>query len=93
MRAYELVALLPVEEDLYRKGRDSITEELVRQGAEIIKDDELGERQLAYSVKNQMRARYGLYTIKIGPEKLSACEKSFKLNTSILKYLFVRKDD
>jgi small subunit ribosomal protein S6 len=93
MRPYELVSIFPAEEDIYRQGREAVTAELKRQGAEIVREDEMGERQLAYMIKDHQRGRYVLYTMKMAPDKLILAEKVFKLNTAILKYLFVRMDD
>jgi small subunit ribosomal protein S6 len=93
MRSYELMTILPTEEELFRLGKEAIHAELTRQGAELVKVDEMGERQLTYPIKGRPRGRYVLYTIKMAPDKLIAAEKVFKLNTSILKYLFVRIDE
>lgn len=93
MRSYELVTIFPTEEDLYRQGREAVSAELKKEGAEIVKEDEMGERQLAYPVKNRPRGRYVLYTIKMAPDRLIAVEKVFKLDTNVLKYLFVRMDE
>ncbi len=93
MRSYELMTILPTEEELFRLGKEAIHAELLRQAAEIVKEDEMGERQLTYPVKGRPRGRYVLYTIKMAPDKLLAAEKVFKLNTNILKYLFVRIDE
>lgn len=93
MRSYELVSIFPTEEDLYRQGREAVSAELKKQGAEIVKEDEMGERQLTYPIKMRPRGRYVLYTIKMAPDRIIAAEKVFKLNTNILKYLFVRMED
>ena len=93
MRSYELTTIFPVEEDLYRQGKEAVSAELKRQGGDIVKEDELGERQLAYPIKNKPRGRYVLYTVKLAPDKLIAAEKVFKLNTNVVKYLFVRMDE
>jgi len=93
MRSYELVTIFPTEEELYRQGREAVSAELKKQGAEIVKEDEMGERQLAYPIKEKLRGRYVLYTIKMAPDRLIAAEKVFKLETNLLKYLFVRMDE
>jgi|JFJP01.1.fsa_nt_gi small subunit ribosomal protein S6 len=92
MRLYELTVIFPTEEDLYRPTKESISATLKQVGAEIVKEDELGERQLAYEIKGRMRGRYVLYVFNLEPDKLSAAEKVFKLEQNILKYLFVRAD-
>ncbi len=93
MRSYELVTIFPTEEELYRAGKEAVAAELKRQGGELLKEDEMGDRQLAYPVKGRLRGRYVLYTVKLSPDKVIHAEKVFKLNTSVLKYLFVRMEE
>jgi len=92
MRLYELTVIFPTEEDLYRPTKESISATLKQAGAEIVKEDELGERQLAYEIKGRMRGKYVLYVFNLEPDKINAAEKVFKLEQNILKYLFVRAD-
>ena len=85
MRPYELVTIFPTEEDIYRPAKESVTAELKKQGAEIVREDEMGERQLAYMIKNHQRGRYVQQNKNIPPDKQKAAEKVYKLNTGILK--------
>lgn len=93
MRSYELTVILQTDEELYRKTKEIIAGTLKQQGAEIAKEEELGEKQLAYEVKGNKRGRYVIYFMKMAPDKVIAAEKVFKLDTNILKYLFVRAED
>ena len=93
MRPYELTVIFPTEEELYRPTKESVSATLKELGGEFVKEDELGERQLAYEIKDRMRGRYVLYVYKLPPEKVVAAEKVFKLETNILKYLFIRAED
>jgi small subunit ribosomal protein S6 len=93
MRPYELTVIFPTEEELYRPAKELVSAELKKQGGEMVKEDELGERQLAYKIKDKARGRYVLYVYNLPPDKLIAAEKVFKLEQNILKYLFVRADD
>ncbi|MBN2874371.1 MAG: 30S ribosomal protein S6 [Spirochaetales bacterium] len=93
MRPYELTVIFPTEEDLYRPAKEAISNTLKELGGEIVKEDELGERQLAYEIKGRMRGRYVLYVANLMPDKILAAEKVLKLEKNVLKYLFVRIDD
>jgi len=93
MRPYELTVIFATEEELYRPAKEAVSATLKQLGGEIVKEDELGERQLAYEIKGRMRGRYVLYIANLPPDKLVGAEKVFKLEKSILKYLFVRADD
>jgi small subunit ribosomal protein S6 len=93
MRQYELVTVFHSEEDLLKKGKEAVAAELARQGAEIVKEDDMGDRSLTYPIKKKERGHYWLYTINLSPEKIIHAEKVFKLDTNLLKYLFVRKEE
>ncbi|MDR1353298.1 MAG: 30S ribosomal protein S6 [Treponema sp.] len=93
MRQYELTVIFPLEEDQYQAGRERLLAELSTNQVEIVKTDELGDRELAYEIKKRQRGRYILYTIKADPAKIASLDRIFKLNSDLLKYLFVRLDE
>jgi small subunit ribosomal protein S6 len=93
MHQYELTAIFPLEEDQYKAGRETVLADLTAQGAEIIKTDENGDRDLAYEIKKRRRGRYVLFTIKEYPEKIKELDRIFKLNPNLLRYLFVRIEE
>lgn len=90
MRQYELTVIFPLEEDQHKAGREQVLADLAAQGAEIEKTDETGDRDLAYMIGKRSRGKYVLFTLKLDPAKLAALDKTFKLNSNILKYLFVK---
>jgi small subunit ribosomal protein S6 len=90
MRKYELVALFPSDEELFRQGKEAVTAELEKQGASEVKETDMGDRLLAYPIKKRDRGHYILFTMDFDPQKVTPAEKMFKLNPNVLKYLFVR---
>ncbi|MDR2418189.1 MAG: 30S ribosomal protein S6 [Treponema sp.] len=93
MRQYELTVIFPLEDDQYKAGREQILADLTNYGAEIVKTDELGDRELAYEIKKRRRGRYVLFTLRLDPAKLTVLDRVFKLNANLLKYLFVKIED
>jgi small subunit ribosomal protein S6 len=93
MRQYELTVIFPLEEDLYQAGRERLQSDLSSNEVEIEKTDEIGDRDLAYEIKKRRRGRYVLYTLKTKPEKITVLDRIFKLNTNLLKYLFVKVEE
>jgi len=89
MRQYELMVILPLEEDLHKAGREKLLTDLGNNGVEIEKTDEIGDRDLAYEVKKRKRGKYVLFTIRADPAKIVSMDRVFKLNPNLLKYLFV----
>ena len=90
MRLCELMVIFPLEDDQHKAGREQLLTDLGNNGAEIEKTDEVGDRDLAYEIKKRNRGKYVLFTINVEPEKIVAMDRIFKLNTNLLKYLFVR---
>jgi small subunit ribosomal protein S6 len=93
MRQYELTVIFPLEDDLYKAGREQLLTDLKNQDVEILKTDETGDRDLAYEIKKRRRGRYVLFTIKAEQSKITALDRMFKLNANLLKYLFVRIEE
>jgi small subunit ribosomal protein S6 len=93
MRLYELTAILPLEEDLSKAGREQLLSDLSAHGAEIEKTDETGDRDFAYEIKKRKRGRYVLFTLKLDPAKVAVLDRIFKLNANLLKYLFVNIEE
>ena len=91
MRAYEAVFVFRPEDELYSKGRELIKQELEKAEATIVKEDDMGARDLAYTVKKETRGHYHFYEAQIEPQKIEEIAKSIKLMDPVLKYLFVRK--
>ena len=93
MRQYELMVIFPLEEDQHKAGREQVLTDLANNGVEILRTDEIGDRDLAYEVKKRKRGKYVLFVIKADPVKIANMDRIFKLNTNLLKYLFVNIEE
>ena len=93
MRKYELMTIYPTEDEKYKNGLDTVRSVLSQFGAEIEKEEPYGDRDLTYVVKKLNRGRFLLLNIKANPSKIADIDKQFKLNTNLIKYLFVLKDE
>jgi small subunit ribosomal protein S6 len=93
MRQYELVTIFQPEDEQFRQGKEAVKAALTSHGAEILKEDDMGDRELAYSIGKKPRGHYILYTMNFEQAQIVPVEKVFKLDTNILKYLFVRKEE
>ena len=92
MRLYELMVIFPLEEDRHKAGREQLLSDLSANGAAIEKTDEMGDRDLCYEIKKQKRGKYTLFIIKADPSVIVVLDRIFKLNTNLLKYIFVRQE-
>jgi small subunit ribosomal protein S6 len=93
MKTYEAVVIFTSDAAPYQEGREFLKKELEGAGITVTKEEDMGDRLLAYPVRKNDRGHYVLYTIQSAPEPLKALNKTLKLKPEILRYLFVRKDE
>ena len=55
----------------------------------IIKTEDVGRRQLAYSINNHNKGHYLLFNLEGDPSKLIDIENKIKYNESIIRHLFI----
>ena len=55
----------------------------------IVKYEDVGRRQLAYSINNHNKGHYLIFNIKGDSMKLIEIENKIKYNESIIRYLFI----
>ncbi|MDR2160454.1 MAG: 30S ribosomal protein S6 [Treponema sp.] len=93
MRQYELTVIFPLEDDQHKAGREQLLADLAANGVEIEKTVETGDRDLAYEIRKRKRGKYVLFIVRADPAKIAVLDRIFKLNTNLLKYLFVRVEE
>lgn len=93
MKTYEAVVIFASDEAQMNSGKEFIKKEFDGAGIAIKKEEDMGDRLLAYPVRKNDRGHFILYIIESAPEPLKALNKSMKLRPEILKYLFVRQDN
>lgn len=92
MRKYEAAIIFRPDSELRAQGREFARSLFSADGCKVLKEDELGDRELAYEVKGSKRGFYVIYELETGPESIVAFDKALKLRSEILKYLFIRTD-
>lgn len=93
MRKYELMTIFPLDEEKSKRGAEEVRSALKSFGAEIEDEKLFGDRDLTYEVKKQKRGRFILFTVKLNPSKISEIDGTFKLQSELLKYLFVKIEE
>ena len=93
MKTYEAVVIFTSDEFQHQAGREFLRKEFESAGIAIKKEEDMGDRLLAYPVRKNDRGHYILYVIESPPEPLKTLTKTLKLRPEILKYLFVRQDN
>jgi small subunit ribosomal protein S6 len=92
MRNYEAVFIFPAKEEEYNAGREFVRGLFQNAQANIVKEEDMGERDLTYTVKKEDRGHYYFFEAEMNPESISDIDKSLKIRADVLKYLFVNKE-
>ena len=93
MRNYEFTIIFKANEDDTQAGLKLVTSLFEAAGVEITKQDDLGVKLFAYEMKKQDKGHYFYFEISADPASIVTFEKRFLLNNSIIKFLFVNKEN
>lgn len=89
MRTYEVTFIFRSEEDFFKKGLEFVKGEFARVGASVQKEEDMGNRTLAYPIKKQATGHYVMFTVDFPQDKVTESDKLFRLQAEILKFLFI----
>jgi len=90
MKKYEAVIIL--NPNLSSKADDFIKDfkKLLEANTfNIVKQEDVGRRQLSYSINNHNKGHYLLFNIEGDPSKLIEIENKIKYNESIIRHMFI----
>ena len=90
MKKYEAVIVLnpnlSSKVDSFKKDFEKLLKD---NSFNIIKTEDIGRRQLAYSIANHNKGHYILFNLEGDPSKLLEIETKIKYNESIIRHLFL----
>ncbi len=90
MKKYEAVIILnpnlSTKVDEFKKDFEKL---LTDNSFNIVKTEDVGRRQLAYSITNHNKGHYILFNLEGDPSKLLEIETKIKYNESIIRHLFL----
>ena len=90
MRKYEATIILnpnlSSKVDIFLKDFEKLLKD---NSFNILKTEDIGRRQLAYSIKNHNKGHYLIFNLEGDSLKLSEVENKIKYNESIIRYLFI----
>ncbi|MBN2160898.1 MAG: 30S ribosomal protein S6 [Spirochaetes bacterium] len=88
MNTYELTVILRNREveSLVEKAKEI----LAKHGTVILSDNSLGMRKLAYQIDGENEGYYLFLNVEIPADSVKKIIGNFKLNSDILRYLFVK---
>jgi small subunit ribosomal protein S6 len=80
------------EDDVFTRGKDVVREELVKLDGKVLKEEDMGQRSLAYPINNANQAHYYYFVVDMDPDKAHQIEQALKLKTELLRFLMIRKE-
>ena len=94
MNKYELIIIVSIKttEDTRKEILDSIRNYISKEGS-ILNIENIGEKNLAYSIRKQNKGIYYIITFNDIPNEISCLQSLCRIVEGILKYIVVKKDD
>ncbi|MGI8541960.1 MAG: 30S ribosomal protein S6 [Aridibacter sp.] len=94
-RVYELMYIAEPNSDADKIAQiNKEIEELIEgAGSTIVSTEDMGRRQLAYSIKKNTEGYYYLFEIESSGKEIAEVERRMRVNDSIIRYLTVRVDE
>lgn len=90
MYKYEATFILHPSVEQCEKGTAALKKEFEATGIKILKEESKGELDLTYPIRKNKKGRYFLFELEAPPQSINAIEKTLKIKSEILKYLFIR---
>jgi small subunit ribosomal protein S6 len=91
MRDYEFTVIFNANDEMTEQGLEIVSKALTAAGAQVAKQEDMGVKNLAYTIKKQDKGHYYYYELSVDPQSINAMTAEFLLEASILKHLFVAK--
>lgn len=92
MNNYELICVFNTKENHYAEGVEAVRALLQKQELQITKEEDMGNRTLAYPIKREERGHYHLYAFTHGGS-LIKFDELMKLQKELLRHMIIRIED
>jgi len=93
LNTYEIVSIINVareEEEELSMAEETISQEIVKAGGEVMDIGSMGRRKFAYAIEDFTEGLYILAHFMLPPEAIVALRNSLKLNNAVIRSLIVR---
>ena len=95
MNKYEITFIVKAEldEKAVKETANSLEKVLKDMKAEIIESRDLGQKKLAYSIKNSVRGYYFLFIISAKPNAILEFDRKAKIDGKVLRHLIIKLEE
>ena len=93
MRNYEVMCVFRPEDEVVNRGREDVRNELNKLDAKVVKEDDMGQRTLAYPIKDAHQGYYHLFVTEMTPDKVAPIEAALRHKEELLRFMVVRAEE
>ena len=94
-RTYEVMYIVDPETpgDKVKKLNEAVGKLIETQGGTIVRMDDMGIRDLAYTIEKHNAGYYVLFEIEGSGQEIAELERRMRVNDMIMRYMTVRVDE
>lgn len=95
MNKYEIVFIIKadLEESVIKETVKSFEDVLTSMNATIVNSKEMGQKKLAYPIKDSIRGYYYLLNVEANPEAIKEFDRKALIDEKILRHLIVKEEE
>lgn len=95
LRTYEVMYIIDptAEADKITALNDTISQLIEKEGATIVRMDDIGRRTLAYEINKKKEGYYVLFEIDGTGQEILELERRMRVNDLVMRYITVRIDE
>lgn len=95
IRNYEGVFIFDpgLKEEKVEKSLQEISNSITSRKGEILKQEHLGKRELAYPILKKREGNYYILNFKASSEMISAIKDEYRLISQLLRFMIVKKEE
>jgi small subunit ribosomal protein S6 len=91
MRGYEYLFIFDPQEENTKKAIQNVRERYANMGVNLMKEEEMGKRRLAYEIKKKTDGFYYVTRIEVDDlTKLQEFERDLTLDQNVIRFMRVR---
>jgi small subunit ribosomal protein S6 len=93
MHTYDLNVILDpgLNENQIKTEKDAIAAQIQRSSGEVVKEDDWGNKRMAYEIRKFREGHYLIYTLKLPTEAPKAIEMALRQRDNVMRVLAVRQ--
>jgi len=94
-RTYEVMYIIDPDTDAEKIGKlnDAVGKLIEKEGGEVVRMDDIGMKELAYSIQKKKEGHYVLFEINGTGQEIAELERRMRVNDMIMRYITVRVDE